>query len=139
MKVAANLAIAVGRDETVEVSTASVSVRVRPATKGSYGRALNPERRGKLYVFDEPEPDMERPPYSEKGVDEELDAEWRRYNREEIRIMRGYALDALAALGFAGSTLRFSRKAGCSCGCSPGFHLDAEGLRGADIFVTAKS
>ena len=34
--------------------------------------------------------------------------------------------------------LRWSRKAGCSCGCSPGFIAQGEGLNGFDIHVTAE-
>lgn len=55
------------------------------------------------------EPQFEHPGY---GSDE--DKAWRRYNREETRLRK----QVFDQLGFTG---RFSRKAGCSCGCSPGF------------------
>jgi hypothetical protein len=69
---------------------------------------------------------MERPPYSVKGDDAENDKKWRKYNREEVAIMRVFAEnilgDATEALDLPNlGKLRYSRKAGCSCGCSPGF------------------
>jgi hypothetical protein len=36
------------------------------------------------------------------------------------------------------SGLRWSRKAGCSCGCSPGFIAQGEGFYGFDVHVTAE-
>lgn len=71
----------------------------------------------RFYVAGEPDPSWEHPPYSVKGEDLDIDAAWRRYNREEVRIMRKY----LAAAGIDVSGLRFSRHAGCTCPCSPGF------------------
>jgi len=72
----------------------------------------------RFFVAGEPEPSLERPPYGIKGENLDNDAAWRRYNREEVRIMRKY----LAAAGIEVQGLRFSRKAGCSlCECSPGF------------------
>lgn len=83
-------------------------------------------RKPRVYVWGT-EPDMERPPYSMKGDDPELDARWRAYNRAELKAMRAAAGPILAQLkelglsSFGDGQLAFSRTAGCSCGCSPGF------------------
>lgn len=72
------------------------------------------------------EPDMEMPAFSTKGVDPENDAAWRKYNREELRLMRAI-VDPVVKAEFPGlGKLSFSRTAGCSCGCSPAFR--AEGI-----------
>jgi hypothetical protein len=60
------------------------------------------------------EPSWDHPRFSVKGENENLDAAWRAFNREEVRLRK----IVFHALGFSG---RFSRKAGCSCGCSPAF------------------
>lgn len=65
-----------------------------------------------------------RPEYSRKGEDPALDKAWRQYNKAELSIqkriinqaVRGGLLDE----NFA-KELKFSRKAGCQCGCSPGW------------------
>ncbi len=36
------------------------------------------------------------------------------------------------------SGLRWSRKAGCSCGCSPGFIAQGDGYTGFDVHITAE-
>lgn len=66
---------------------------------------------------------LERPAYSIRGEDTESDKAWRKYNRAEIAIMRERAEDLLRRNKFSLTGLRFSRKAGCGCGCSPGFVL----------------
>jgi len=83
------------------------------------------------------EPEMEMPPFGRKGENADNDKAWRDYNREELRLMREELELALkeakaeAAVRDEGvwapviealeMKLRFSRKAGCSCPCSPGF------------------
>lgn len=129
-------------DEKLELLTASARITVRPASTGRFSNLAYTERKGRLHVFDAPDPEMDLPPYRTDGEDPENEDAWRRYNREERRIMRGYAEEGIAALGICGIQtedvkLRFSRKAGCSCGCSPAFHVDSEALRGMDIFVHA--
>jgi hypothetical protein len=80
---------------------------------------------------------MEQPEYSVKGEDKAIDAAWRKYNREEVRLMTAEleaaktevldrpvdGPDAVwgAVLEALEQKLRFSQKAGCSCPCSPGF------------------
>lgn len=77
-----------------------------------------------------PAPEMEQPGLSQQCrfkddarhegyecLNCKADAEWRKFNREEVKIMK-----AFAAAIFPGSTAKigFSRYAGCSCPCSPG-------------------
>ncbi len=65
-----------------------------------------------------------RPEYSHKGEDKELDKEWKRYNKAELAIQKRIIYQAvqggLIDEGLA-QGLKFSRKAGCQCGCSPGW------------------
>jgi len=66
------------------------------------------------------------PPYTMVGEDPENDKAWKAYNRAEVRTMKAGLLEANAAFNFLpadGWELTFSRKAGCSCGCSPAFIL----------------
>lgn len=62
-------------------------------------------------------------PDSKFKLQEEEDAAWRVFNRQEVKLMKMAAEWGLRELGHD-AKLRFSRKAGCSCGCSPGFVLD---------------
>jgi len=92
--------------------------------------------KGRMYIWGEPSPEAvgladRAPAPSRKGDDEALDAEWRRYNRAELKTLRAIADKAAEGLGVRVD--RFSRKAGCSCGCSPGFVL--EGAWNQDVFV----
>lgn len=85
----------------------------------------------RAYVsFDSSEIEMECPPMSVKGDDPELDKLWKRYNKLEVETMRrkiAEVANEIATLtGGRQITWRFSRKAGCSCGCSAGFI--AEGI-----------
>lgn len=91
-------------------------------------------------------PDFDHPPYGTKrGDGSDEDKAWRAYNREEIRLQRELATRALKALkehglktyGATVGTVetRFSRKAGCSCGCSPGLILQADAVAGAPLFA----
>jgi hypothetical protein len=73
-----------------------------------------------VFVGGNPDPSMPMPPYSIKGQDPANDAAWRAYNNREIAIMRAAAAEALE---LDPAEFRFSRKAGCSCGCSPGFRV----------------
>jgi hypothetical protein len=100
----------------------------------------------RVYVSGQPEPDMERPSYGVKGENEENDAAWRRYNREELRLMRKALEQPMADLALLlerpPTALKFSRKAGCTCNCSPGFIGDTQarfaGRRLSQISVTVK-
>lgn len=62
--------------------------------------------------------------------DPEIVKECKRLNRIEIANMRALVAEAVAECDndvireVANGKMSFSRKAGCSCGCSPGFVLD---------------
>lgn len=90
-------------------------------------------------------PDFDHPPYgSSRGDGSEEDKAWRRYNREEIKLQRELATRAIRALqqhglqtyGMTVGTVetKFSRTAGCGCGCSPGLILQADVRAGAPLF-----
>lgn len=52
------------------------------------------------------------------------------------RARRAALKEALARLGWPGVTATWSLKAGCACGCSPGYVLKGDGARGrGDVFV----
>jgi hypothetical protein len=65
-----------------------------------------------------------RPEYTRKGEFPEIDKEWRRYNKAELQIEKKIIAkavqDGLLDAELA-KELKWSRKAGCSCGCSPGW------------------
>ena len=57
--------------------------------------------------------------------------------REKIlRLKKNTVPAILKDLGCEGAVVRFSQYAGCSCGCSPGFIIDAEIDGVSDIFVS---
>lgn len=104
-----------------DVVTDEVTVsftRLLPGTKTTKTR---------VYVSNAADPDFPHPPYGQKGDNPEHDAGWRRYNREELRLMRETAERGLRAAGLGHLTLKFSKHAGCSmCPCSPGFIVQGE-------------
>lgn len=65
-----------------------------------------------------------QPPVSVKGKDPENDKAWRKYNKAEVSmerfVIQQAAKDGVLDEDFV-KELNFSRKAGCSCGCSPGW------------------
>jgi len=99
--------------------------------------------KGVVYV-DAPRPEvlggLEQPPVSTVGDDPENDKRWRAYNRQTVAIKRTFAEAVLPAaceaLGVPHpGSLSFNRKAGCSCGCSPGFQ---GGRMGFNVWVTVE-
>lgn len=72
-----------------------------------------------------------RPPYTIRGKDPAIDREWQRYNKKEIELQFHALVLASKLLQTEGITiplsrtghknLYWSRTAGCSCGCSPGW------------------
>ncbi len=58
---------------------------------------------------------------------------WKAWRRETVQHYRA----ALQAAGIDPSRLRWSDKAGCSCGCSPGFVPTGGSYRTTDAWVTA--
>lgn len=74
--------------------------------------------------------------YSSKGEYPELDKAWRKFNKAEAAQMKEILEAALPLLGLQETKFKFSTKAGCACGCSPGFvALDSWPLPGYyDLF-----
>lgn len=66
-----------------------------------------------------------------------LESLMNRRNRS-VATMREAAEKAMDENGISGISLKWSQKAGCSCGCSPGFICDGYDpkLWGNDLFVT---
>lgn len=106
-----------------EVCTLSTSETIEP-----YGSR---QKHTILYVSNPFDPEdlkhsgiTKRPEYSAKGDNPELDKEWKRYNKAELmiqkRIINQAVRDGLLDESLA-KELKFSRKAGCACGCSPGW------------------
>lgn len=69
--------------------------------------------------------------YTARGDHKAMDALWDAVNARVVEEKR----QALASL-MPNLEARFSRKAGCACGCSPGFI--AENVKGFDIWITKK-
>jgi len=70
------------------------------------------------------------PPLFAEDGETPNDAAWAAYNRAEVRVMRTRLREAHAVMRAAGyapdGSYAFSRKAGCGCGCSPGFILNGK-------------
>lgn len=96
----------------------AMTVKQRPSQSATH----------KVFMFNHPSPQFDHPPASLQCQDKDKDdhqddciqcaedKEWRRYNREEIRIMKEVFSSFFSFNGKVG----FSRTAGCSCPCSPG-------------------
>jgi hypothetical protein len=105
----------------------------------------NESRRARVYVTIPWDPEdvqvngiTERPPYSVKGTNPANDNLWKRYNQAEVRLMREAVDKAMELDLIPRDSYSFSRKAGCSCGCSPGMiykHLS----NGMEYWVTITS
>lgn len=97
------------------------------------------ERFGKarVFVWGAPEPEMELPAPTMRGEDVEVDKAYDRYNRAQVRIWKAHLVAAMEQ-GVVPNVegIRFSKKAGCSCPCSPGFIVDKFGS--VDYHITVK-
>lgn len=83
--------------------------------------------KARVFVWNAPEPELELPEPKERGVDPENDKAYDRFNRAVTRIWKSHLVAAMEAGLMPGGERvkpRFSKKAGCSCPCSPGFILD---------------
>ena len=82
------------------------------------------------------------PPYvaftDEDSSDEERAAEkaWLSWRRKALRATTAQVRELLAALGQQQAEAAFSYKAGCTCGCSPGYVVKGSTLGNVDLFVT---
>jgi hypothetical protein len=115
-------------DDTVAFAFTTVEGRQEVLGLLHDARDLRRERKSRAYVaITEAELGVPRPLYgSTRGDGSDEDKAWAAYNRQELLAMRaklGTATSVLQAAGYAAADMpwRFSRKAGCSCGCSPGF------------------
>lgn len=118
------------------------------------------QRREKSVIYvSSPSPDevfgLAQPAPSCKGDDPENDRLWRKYNKAELAIQRGLLqlkrAELLKAFGFEGENpdvvFKWSRTAGCSCGCSPGWlaYLGTERIHrnrtnwNVKVWITAKT
>ena len=73
----------------------------------------------------------EHPEYGPRNVDPALDKAWDGYNKRHVRIVRDAIINVLAEMvayrcDVKAAAVRYSRKAGCACGCSAGFVLSDE-------------
>lgn len=74
----------------------------------------------------------DHPGYSRRGDDAENDKAWRKYNRTESELARAAIEAAFPQFGKSS----FSRYAGCSCPCSPGFISQV--LRGGEGWIDVR-
>lgn len=142
---------------TAEIGNYDVTLTIRHGEPEPLWSRKKP-RRARLYV-DAPDswlPSSDHLKFTIKGDDPEMDAAWRKYNKAEINAKReaiSYANAAFLSKSmddpmhctdnswFNAKELRkmaawkFSRKAGCSCRCSPGFVAKNYDLPGADIWI----
>jgi hypothetical protein len=92
----------------------------------------------RVFVSGEDEPTFDHPGFgSVRGDGSDEDRAWKRYNREELRLQRELVAQAYVAVPELAADLgglSFSRKAGCSCGCFPGFIAEGRGTQ--DVWVT---
>lgn len=126
MKKVNDAIIAWRKNEDAEVT---FKHRTRMPKRYSHG-----PRKVRVFVSGNPDPEdlgfQSQPPYSAKGDDPDNDKAWKDYNRLEVATMKhfakrieGYIRKTLGDRGIFPAEARFdfSRYAGCSCPCSPGF------------------
>lgn len=84
--------------------------------------------KARVYVWDAPEPEITLPAPKERGVDPENDKAYDKFNRAVVRIQKAHLVAAMEQ-GLIPNVegIRFSKKAGCSCTCSPGFIIESVG------------
>lgn len=102
-----------------------------PYDRKDYGKS------SRVYVSGEPKPAWAHPPFTFKGENPNMDLAWKAYNQEELRLQRAILEPALRAaeLGFLLEGIKWSRRAGCSCGCSPGWIAPASQSRNFHVTV----
>jgi hypothetical protein len=134
-----------GLPEPAPAVLASQSFEIHIRQRARYG--LRREATSRFYVrLPKEAVGMDEPPYSLKGEDEKNDELWRQYNRREVAVMRAMIGTFLKVVGdVTDSSLEnlkvsFSRYAGCSCPCSPGFKASRDVKyrgRTVDVWISA--
>lgn len=141
-----------GRYYEVELETTVTIEGSAYTVKVQYQHYSDRPRSGRAYIWGLDDPaDVTAPKYHTLRCDRKkdeghhkpscgscvIDAEWDAYNHAIVRDQRAVlnAINEALALGL--TKMRFSRYAGCTCPCSPGFRVD--GAFGKDIFITKKA
>jgi hypothetical protein len=81
-----------------------------------------------------------QPEWTMKGEDPANDKLWKKYNRYEVALQKKLIEKAIELEMIPANVLEdltFSRKAGCSCGCSPGWK--SRDYRRRDVWISLKS
>ena len=112
----------------------------------SYGDKQAIGKTGLVYASGYEELSMDGLEYTIRGEDPEMDKKWDRYNRQEVSNMRDVFQEVVDHPDFDRlpiqvqevliGKLPFSRKAGCSCGCSPAFKTKNDIGIGGTIHVS---
>jgi hypothetical protein len=109
------------------------------------GHEFSTNKKTRAYV-DSAEPNSDEPmrklaeelglksPYTTRGESIPMDKAWDKFNREIVAKKKVILRNGLAALDLGSPRLLFSRKAGCSCGCSPGFIIASP--RNTDVYIS---
>jgi len=117
----------INENPTITINDKNYEVTIKPSGYNN----IKP----RVFVSGQPDPQMERPSHYTQKCDRTkeayhnklscgsciFDAMWRKYNREEIKIQRDILKQVFPH--YTGK-YSFSRTAGCSCPCSPGFIAD---------------
>ena len=85
---------------------------------------------------------VEQPPHSVKGDDQANDKLWRKYNKAEIELERSVinrAVEGGLISDVFAAQLKWSRFAGCSCPCSPGWKARDYGRKSVWLKVVSPS
>lgn len=76
----------------------------------------------------------EKPEYTVRGEDVANDKAWDSFNRNWTKVSKAIAFKALADMNVHFAKASFSRRAGCSCPCSPGWIIGE--TNNMDLWVT---
>ena len=111
-------------ENRIDIETEHYTIRVRQNVFPYHSKEAM--KKPRLYVGGT-DAGYPRPAYTIRGEDPENDKAWDAYNRAELKAMRTAIKGAFAEAGLTvPGTFGFSRKAGCSCGCTAGFvHSEA--------------
>lgn len=94
-----------------------------PANNYRMNRSYGTKPRVYVSVDESLMPSEEGLEFTVRGENPEMDKAWDKHNRAIVAVWREAAEEALMGTLFHGYKLAFSKYAGCSCPCSPGFIL----------------